>query len=549
VTQATDPITGVTTYTPGTPTTDTWLAWSQVNDINGRVAREWTPAGAAFNDGPSANKITEIKPYDTGDALGYDRAYTYDRADRLTKVADHTAPVTGLTFDPTAPPQVGCTVRSYAYTGAAGDNGSRTAQTSTDYPGADCATTPGATSSRGHGYDSADRPTTGAAVNGGPAGAAYVYDQLGRQTTMPAVDAPDPAKGDITMAYFDSDLPQAITQGGITTTYALNIDGHRTDSFTGPPTDPTASSVTRHYTDSSDNPAWIVNCPTSFGADISTIRSTPSLAGGLGASITTWWVARADNGTATLPLANLHGDVVTNITLPGAQAETTPVTTIGAWSDYTEFGTPRDGAATAAVSGPAGYGWLGAKERSTTAESAGLTLMGDRLYNSVTGLFTSMDPEPGGNPTAYTYPTDPINMFDLDGHFGMDWAGKAWGWAGQHKLDIALTAAGFIPGIGAGVWAIRGARAAQLAYRAYRARKVYQTMRFAQNAFKLDRTYQRSVHFLGEIVKGGKVMRDPGGARGAVKFVAKGTYGRSSGSYHLVVHPRTRMIYHWHFES
>ena len=82
--------------------------------------------------------------------------------------------------------------------------------------------------------------------------------------------------------------------------------------------------------------------------------------------------------------------------------------------------------------------WLGANERSTTTESAGLTLMGDRLYNAVTGRFTSLDPEPGGNPNAYTYPLDPINMLDLDGHWG--WAKKAWRWAGRHKMDIALTA-------------------------------------------------------------------------------------------------------------
>ena len=52
--------------------------------------------------------------------------------------------------------------------------------------------------------------------------------------------------------------------------------------------------------------------------------------------------------------------------------------------------------------------------------------MGDRLYNAVTGRFTSPDPEPGGNPTAYTYPTDPINKYDLDGHWGWSWAKKAW---------------------------------------------------------------------------------------------------------------------------
>jgi large repetitive protein len=73
--------------------TGTWLAWSQVNDIGGRVAPEWTPAGTALSDGPSAAKVAEVKAYDTVDAVGYDRAYTYDGGQRLTKVADHTAAV------------------------------------------------------------------------------------------------------------------------------------------------------------------------------------------------------------------------------------------------------------------------------------------------------------------------------------------------------------------------------------------------------------------------------------------------------------------------
>jgi hypothetical protein len=42
-------------------------------------------------------------------------------------------------------------------------------------------------------------------------------------------------------------------------------------------------------------------------------------------------------------------------------------------------------------------------------------LMGARFYNPVRGLFTSLDPVPGGNDTAYNYPGDPINSYDLDG--------------------------------------------------------------------------------------------------------------------------------------
>src|ERR1035437_4770614 len=71
---------------PGTsgPCADRHLAGLvQVNDIAGRVAQEWTPAGTALSDGPCAAKVAEVNAYDTGDALGYDSS-TYAGAQRLT---------------------------------------------------------------------------------------------------------------------------------------------------------------------------------------------------------------------------------------------------------------------------------------------------------------------------------------------------------------------------------------------------------------------------------------------------------------------------------
>ncbi len=41
--------------------------------------------------------------------------------------------------------------------------------------------------------------------------------------------------------------------------------------------------------------------------------------------------------------------------------------------------------------------------------------MGARLYNPTAGRFTSTDQVEGGSPSAYAYPTDPINSFGLDG--------------------------------------------------------------------------------------------------------------------------------------
>ena len=44
--------------------------------------------------------------------------------------------------------------------------------------------------------------------------------------------------------------------------------------------------------------------------------------------------------------------------------------------------------------------------------------MGARLYNSITGLFTSRDPVTGGNSTTYIYPQNTISMNDITGLWG-----------------------------------------------------------------------------------------------------------------------------------
>lgn len=80
------------------------------------------------------------------------------------------------------------------------------------------------------------------------------------------------------------------------------------------------------------------------------------------------------------------------------------------WTTYDEYGN-----ATRLSSSTVGnmYRWHGADQRAVLA--AGLILMGVRLYNPVTGHFTTRDPVPGGNSTMYAYPQDPLNSDDLDG--------------------------------------------------------------------------------------------------------------------------------------
>lgn len=470
-TETIDPVTGETTWTVGTPYMGTWLAWSNEVNGQGQVIREWTPAGSAFDGTPGVLNPGDIQPAPIGQAEATDKTYQYDRVGRLTNAADRTAATSGITIDPDTPGSSAapCTVRGYQFDA----NGNRIAATLAEHPDGDCTGAASSTSSYGYGYDTADRPHQSVDPDGGgpltPTGA-YAYDPLGRQSTLPGADAPDPAKGDITLAYYDNDLPRSVTQAGATTTYTLDAADRRWRSVTVAANGDTTT-TDRHYTDGGDNPAWTSSTLVPAGGvaqpEVFT-RYTETLSGDYG-------VQTDAQGAATMALANPHGDTATTVTIPAGTTATTPAVSIDGWADYTEYGLPNTGAdgtsgVTAAdvdaVDGALGYGWLGAKQRSTTPESAGLTLMGVRLYNARRGLFTSVDPVAGGNTTAYTYPQDPINMFDLDGKWGWSnvWngirsvAGAAWRnrgriiqYAGYAAAGACVVATAGVCGVAAGV--------------------------------------------------------------------------------------------------
>ncbi|WP_233712095.1 RHS repeat-associated core domain-containing protein [Kribbella turkmenica] len=346
-----------------------WLSWSIDNDVTGRVAREWTPDGAAFT-GPAGGGAP-------GDAIPYDRSYSYDNAGRLVTVKDRTATAAGVDItDPTTTP---CITRSYGFD--ANDN-RLTKATATSGPDGICTTTGATTITRA--FDTADRPITGANGTGN-----YAYDALGRTTTLPATDAPNPADGNIALAYYDNDLAQSIAQGGTTTTFTLDAADRRAVETTT--TGSGTTQKTRHYTDSGDNPTWVTE------GTFST-RYAELIGGDLSLTVD-------ETGAADLTLANNHGDVVSTVTLPA----TGPATSIDNWSGCDEYGIPMGARETGLIR----YGWLGAKQRATL--DSGLAAMGVRIYNPATGLFSSIDPVAGGNANAYVYPTDPVNSYDLDG--------------------------------------------------------------------------------------------------------------------------------------
>jgi large repetitive protein len=393
----------------GTHTVDpdgAWLAWSIDNDVLGRVVREYTPASSALTTGG----------LETGAAAGYSRQYSYDRAGRLTTVVDHTAPA-GAGLDEETGELAGtvCETRAYDFD----SNGNRTGLTKTGaQTDGSCAGSGGATTTWA--YDAGDRLTTAGNGSG-----AYQYDAFSRATTIPAADTPAGAgAGALALGYFDNDSAASITQAGMTTKFTLDAAGRRATESTGPTGDAATETLVRHYTDTSDNPTWVEE--TVDGAT-SVIRYATGLDGDLAATIAT---NAAGAVSVALPLIDLHGDAVTTVEVPASS----PAVGISTWVDHDEYGNPigTDNGIAGTVTDGIGYGWLGGKTRATL--STGLILMGARLYNRVTGQFTSRDPIFGGGDTAYAYPNDPVNGFDLDGRH---WYSSAWSWAKKNKATIA----------------------------------------------------------------------------------------------------------------
>jgi len=219
--------------------------------------------------------------------------------------------------------------------------------------------------------------------------AGYVYDGLGRNTSIPAIHSPNNA-GVISVGYRLNDQVASITQNGETTAYSFDGLGRRVTETTG------SNVVTKHYTGTSDNPAWSTN-----NAGVTDIYVS-SLGTGLNSTVT------LDNGVKTLSLDvnDLRGNTVTRINVEAASTDS--------WVSFDEYGN-RDAASTGKL---VTYDSYGQYERATTSQ--GLILMGARLYNPVTNQFTSPDPVTGGNETTYTYPNDPINKNDFNGLFQID---------------------------------------------------------------------------------------------------------------------------------
>ncbi|MCX6496002.1 MAG: hypothetical protein NTW23_01560 [Rhodoluna sp.] len=328
----------------------TVLSWSREYDGYGRVIRELAPDSSS-----SASPKATV--------------YGYDSSSRLASVSSNGA---------------SCFSESYSYN----TRGDRTSSS---------VGVCGATTTKTNSFNAESQLTT----NG------YVYDTLGRNTFIPAVDAPANNAG-ISLSYSLVDQVTGITQSGSTTSFTYDALGRRVNETVGNLT------TVRHYSDSSDNPEWTTQ---QSGANLTTEIYTGSLGAGLAVTTTFKGTVR----TSSMQLTDIRGHTVTTLDLDS--------NSVGGWSVYDSFGNPLTSQTNTNL---INYSSYSQQERATN--TTGLILMGARVYNPETNQFTSKDPIKGGNENSYTYPNDPVN--------GSDFTGL---WDGWDTLDLALTVASFIP--------------------------------------------------------------------------------------------------------
>lgn len=364
--------------------------------------------------GGTDNWMTFSAAYSIGGQIRHETSpdsvdgYVYDNAGRLTAVQD--------TYTPGG---AQCTTRTYAYDA----NSNRTESSSypdagTDLVNGACSTTTIATTAS-HSYDEADR-----LIDSG-----YTYDALGRTTAAPSAAAD--GNGGLSLAYYTTDMLQSETQhqtsGDVTDSWTLDLLGNR---YRGQTDGATGLTYTNHYSDGGDSPSWIAV------SDGTWTRNVVGIDGNLGA-------VQDSTGHVQLQLTNLHGDVV------ATADDATTATDVNDYFESTEFGVAR-----ASNTATPRYGWLGGKRRSSDS-IAGLTLMGQRLYDPTLGRFLQTDPVRGGSANNYDYANqDPINQFDVAGTCSSrHWWCRAYHWGRHHAPNYVSFNFGFYSPylLGAGV--------------------------------------------------------------------------------------------------
>jgi len=150
-------------------------------------------------------------------------------------------------------------------------------------------------------------------------------------------------------------------------------------------------------------------------------------------------------GATTYSLPNLHGDVFATVNADGALMDTFMT---GPFGEVLPNQPTTPSEATAPSDAPNNtadgttWNYVGQHQKLTDLDTSGIAggiiQMGARVYVPTLGRFLSVDPVEGGTPNNYVYPLDPVNDFDLSGE---------WSWKSViSTVTKVATVASFIPG-------------------------------------------------------------------------------------------------------
>jgi RHS repeat-associated protein len=228
--------------------------------------------------------------------------------------------------------------------------------------------------------------------------ATYCYDRMDQLTSVdPSLaihydgHGSTTVLGDQTLTWDSADRhTRTVVANGPTVNYGRDATGRITTRDEGTP----ATTTQYVFAGPGDSPVAVAN---SGGSVLQRLVPMPG-----GAFLT----KQAAGDVWSYP--NVHGDVVVTADASGTKRTTRAYDPFGQ-------GEPPDNA-----QGEFDYGWLGQHQRPLEHAGSIATIeMGARPYVPSLGRFLSVDPVAGGNENDFTYPTDPVNAFDLNGTCGV----------------------------------------------------------------------------------------------------------------------------------